>query len=1319
MPRTRHVPAAAGRSGVVLLVVISLLVLFALIGIAFVVYAESQANTARIWREGETLQQPDMDPELLLSYFLGQLIYDTDNPFSALRGHSLARTMYGAPGGTLPYAGTGRVHTAANAAQDDYYQVDYTNYSGGAPRNPDQYGSANAPYTYPDFNNMFLAAQRAADSSVLVPSYYRLGPDGKTPISLRPNTSYHTGFSPQADPSGDVKNLADSPGYSNGPNDSIWIDLGFPVMRAPDGRKFKPLFAPLVLDLDNRVNVNWHGNRNGWGDPNAAWQSTSREAQYCTSWQGYGPWEVNLERVLSASDPQAQIESRRILVGNNGVQGRWDPKLYLQGPNASIGFALPHEARIIGRFYSQTDINAHLPSKGHISLPGSPQFRDWWGAMSPAGMPACPATSCFPYFMSTHNCDNMWAWPNEFPYPSYYNYFDPAGWTSYAKYGWAPKDRRFPFSDMESLLRYGDTGSPALLSDLFKLCPNSMADSKMRKLVTTTSTDIDRPGVYPYIWDPNAQPSQLQAGSLYPNPTPIAFPPLGATPPANSEFSPNWRAVTAALSRIDLNRPLPDYPSPDPNSQQIGDIAGFQRAQQARQQLAKDIFDCARRITGAADPATTKPGSLEFDNLRWLAQLAVNMVDYIDKDDYMTPFNWTGNEWVFGTELPHIVLKEAYAELVNDPADLQVSKATKPYQVNFWVELHNGYQNVDSGEYPPMPDNAAARLQTSGGTPIYQLVIAQSPNSNLRAPSNVRGEADQGQTKAIVSSFTPNLVKPANGAASDNSPGGGNGYYVLGAKATLPGNGNTTPVTCQPKSDTTQQPAKGMTYAQDTLPMQFPNNLPTHTLLLRRLCCPNLPYNPTPDDPQYNANLQVNPYITIDYFEDLPTYDAVSFDKNGMHASTTPNQYGSTRRNQPYAGDITQQKAQPGQQQAGQPPQNTFFTLNPALVNPFDWLVFIDRTVINPMELLQVSAFKPHELTQQFMTGGIDPNTGKAQNRYAHRAPWYDEKARIYRLFEFLEADFRMQGVTVGGRVPGKININTVWDVETWLAICDANVNNYFSDSDVSNQFQQILTQRTPQLVPGPSDRPFRGYATAYAPPGDPQYPNGSGIEDTLLRSNIANPGPRLFEYNTPPYLNGNPYMKSEIMMKTFSRLTTRSNVFAVWVTAGFFEVLDDSDPTRPPKLGTEIGLAENRHIRHRMFAVLDRTNLTFDPANPQSPGRAPFFMDVLSSVAGAGRTDVTLPTVSGMYEDLSFSIKPGDQLMIDVGTSQEPITVIGVNVAASSITAQFGKAHQSLGVPITNVGGTTQLGNPGPQPRFDFRNPIYKGVVRYCSIIQ
>src|SRR5262245_35206770 len=208
MSRLRRGAPAQERGGVILLVVISLLVLFALVGIAFVIYAEAQANTSRIWREGEAVDGPDMDPELLLAYFLGQLIYDTDNPLSALRGHGLARNMYGRPGGTVPFNGTGRIHTPG---QDDYYNVDYTAYPWNAGRNPDQMGSGNPPYTYPDFNHMYLSAVRGSDGKVLIPSYYRIGPNG--PITLRPNTNYHTQFPPLASPSGDVKNRWDGPGY--------------------------------------------------------------------------------------------------------------------------------------------------------------------------------------------------------------------------------------------------------------------------------------------------------------------------------------------------------------------------------------------------------------------------------------------------------------------------------------------------------------------------------------------------------------------------------------------------------------------------------------------------------------------------------------------------------------------------------------------------------------------------------------------------------------------------------------------------------------------------------------------------------------------------------------------------------------------------------------------------------------------------------------------------------------------------------------------------------------------------------------------------
>src|SRR5579885_2650293 len=93
------------RQGVILLVVITLLTLFAILGLAFVFYAQSQADASRFYREAQTPSQASAGlfatpPDVLFGDFLRQLLYDTPDDStgvpSALRGHSLGRTMFGA-----------------------------------------------------------------------------------------------------------------------------------------------------------------------------------------------------------------------------------------------------------------------------------------------------------------------------------------------------------------------------------------------------------------------------------------------------------------------------------------------------------------------------------------------------------------------------------------------------------------------------------------------------------------------------------------------------------------------------------------------------------------------------------------------------------------------------------------------------------------------------------------------------------------------------------------------------------------------------------------------------------------------------------------------------------------------------------------------------------------------------------------------------------------------------------------------------------------------------------------------------------------------
>lgn len=362
-------------------------------------------------------------------------------------------------------------------------------------------------------------------------------------------------------------------------------------------------------------------------------------------------------------------------------------------------------------------------------------------------------------------------------------------------------------------------------------------------------------------------------------------------------------------------------------------------------------------------------------------------------------------------------------------------------------------------------------------------------------------------------------------------------------------------------------------------------------------------------------------------------------------------------------------------------------TANQTLKVPFDWLVHLDRQVVSPMELLTVSAFKPHELTQQFVI-----NSG-GDLYHKHLAPWDDPAARIYRVFEFLEARNQMAGMTLGGRQPGKININNIWDVEVFRALCDPQQANHFYDStnptvQVDTIYNQMIALRSPGGVPGPSDRPFWPLSTGYTTAGaDAQNPNGIGVENTLLRRwdpAAAVGSQRLFEVTGQTH----PHIKNQLLTKIYNNVTTRSNVFALWLTVGFFEVYDNT--TTPPLLGQELGKDKAQNLRHHMFAVLDRSALTI--ANTGAP-----LTTATNAVTSPGTATINLstPVAPGAGIDAAGAI-----VTIDDSTNRETVVVTAVAKDASNNTtafaAKFSKPH-AAGVNIySNV-----FGNPGPQPTF------------------
>ncbi len=87
------------RRGIVLVLILGVLALMAVIGVAFATFSGQSRISARNF--AQSVNQPQRDE--LMDYALEQLIGDTADIRSAIRGHSMARDMYGNDGNTNGY----------------------------------------------------------------------------------------------------------------------------------------------------------------------------------------------------------------------------------------------------------------------------------------------------------------------------------------------------------------------------------------------------------------------------------------------------------------------------------------------------------------------------------------------------------------------------------------------------------------------------------------------------------------------------------------------------------------------------------------------------------------------------------------------------------------------------------------------------------------------------------------------------------------------------------------------------------------------------------------------------------------------------------------------------------------------------------------------------------------------------------------------------------------------------------------------------------------------------------------------------------------
>jgi hypothetical protein len=575
---------------------------------------------------------------------------------------------------------------------------------------------------------------------------------------------------------------------NDGEPDGVFLDFGFPTVTNASGQTVQLDASVLIVDLDSRINVNAHGSlaprlyqsgtavHNGWTSGTFSDRSLGLN-QYVPLGIGSGPAEIAADRLpFPRTYNRVAIEDPwlfTMLGGGTGCQVGVRP----YGSRFSEGAPTLRVPRISGRLAetSPSGTGAWAAISGSTTtLAGFPFGRGGVSGINDAA--SASNDQLVAYTSSTvapslrYGVPDVW-WsgtsndqPNAFVRRIYNSPPDlhgrmkalteapPAGAAvptlSLAKPEWgsetiddpydvrlgenarrsgaptgtaAPADAPYTYAELERLLRPYDIDSQSLPFRLAAALGSVAEESRL--LFTTDSWDTT------VITGTAAQRIRQWMNTLT-----TASNVLYAT--GTAPLSPVSGIISGELARgekFDLSRSL-TYEKPTVSGTAVPWATGTSvyRASSPyylqRQAYFKDLYTLLCALTGTSAPSP---------NQRKLAQWAANVVEFIDADSTMTPFEydrnphngWTvdGNfestgdtdrEVVFGAERPEVVITEALAWEHTDPGKSGLLVALhRPWNSRALARTTSGSAYETSAE----PCDPALAVGTSGTSNILDL----------------------------------------------------------------------------------------------------------------------------------------------------------------------------------------------------------------------------------------------------------------------------------------------------------------------------------------------------------------------------------------------------------------------------------------------------------------------------------------------------------------------------------------------------------------------------------------------------------------------